>query len=501
MSRRQKVDQNARLVYVLLLYEADEDQAGFAALTRTSPGQVSLYVRGERRVPEEVLERAAVTTRFPVHLLRPARRAVRSFRVAARGWSRTDRAFAETLATDLLACTGEALEVILPAGKDTLPERVASASADQDREAAAELWQKLERRNARQRLALIEEVEAFRTWAMCELVSAKSVEMAPSSPAQAVELAELALRIARRCPGEEWLRQRAQGYAWFHLANARRATSDLPGSVAALAPAIRLWEAGASGDPGFFNETIVLALEANIRKAQRRFPEALKRIGEALEADRGDLRGKLLLTKAQIFRALGDVEASTEVLREAIPFIDEEREPRTALGVRCQLLLNLCLQNRAAEAAPLFGDVQRLAEQLGQEVDSVRVAALGALIAAGLGHAEEAEQAFEEARSRFASFEPPLAFDYALVSLDLGLLLLEQGRTAEVRELADEMAWIFSNQGVHREALAAVKMFCDAARSEAATVQMARRVIRFLHRSQHDPELKFEETDGRLSSA
>jgi hypothetical protein len=203
----------------------------------------------------------------------------------------------------------------------------------------------------------------------------------------------------------------------------------------------------------------------------------------------------LLLTKAQILRAQGEIEASTEVLREAIPCIDEERDPRTALGVRCQFLGNLCLQERAAEAAPYLREVEALAEQLGQEMDLVRVCFLGGAVAAGLGMAGEAEEAFEQARRRFADSSPPLAFDCALVSMELGLLLLKQGRLAEVRILASQMSWIFSSQGVQREALAALKLFCDAAREETATVDLARRVIRFLHRSQHDPELKFEEAE------
>jgi hypothetical protein len=37
--------------------------------------------------------------------------------------------------------------------------------------------------------------------------------------------------------------------------------------------------------------------------------------------------------------------------------------------------------------------------------------------------------------------------EYALVSLDLALLLLQQDRTAEVREISMEMAWIFREQG------------------------------------------------------
>jgi len=327
------------------------------------------------------------------------------------------------------------------------------------------------------------------------VVSAKSIDMAPSSPAQGLELAELALRIAELCAGDEWLRRRSQSYAWFHVANARRFTNDLPGCGAALATALKLWEAGASGDPGLFDETWVYWIEANIRKSQRRFPEALRRIDDALAADRGDLHGKLLLTKAQILGALGDIETSTEVLREATTYIDEQQEPRTALGVRCRFLVNLCLQDRAMEAVPYMRDVEELAERLQLEVDSMRVAALSGLIAAGIGRSEEAEEAFEQARRKFAALEPPLVLDYSLMCLHLALLLLAQDRTSEVRTLAVQMEKIFTHQGVHREALAAVQIFCEAAKREAATVELTRRVIRFLHRAEHDPSLKFEEAE------
>ncbi len=128
-------------------------------------------------------------------------------------------------------------------------------------------------------------------------------------------------------------------------------------------------------------------------------------------------------------------------------------------------------------------------------MDLVRVTFLGGLVAAGTGRAEEAEEAFEKARRSFASSHPPLVLDYALVSLELALLLLEQNRLSEVRTLADQMAWIFTQQGMQPEALAAIRIFCEAAGRKAATVELARRVIRFLDRSQHDPELKFEEVE------
>ena len=67
------------------------------------------------------------------------------------------------------------------------------------------------------------------------------------------------------------------------------------------------------------------------------------------------------------------------------------------------------------------------------------------------------------------------------------------GRTAEVREIAEEMLWIFKAQEVHREALAALRLFCEAAQQETATVALARQVERYLRRAQLDPGLRFEE--------
>jgi transcriptional regulator with XRE-family HTH domain len=368
--------------------------------------------------------------------------------------------------------------------------------ARQARDEARKLWARLERwESADQRIAVVEESPEFRTWALSELVAAKSIEAAPSSPAQALELAALARLIAEMCPCEELLRQRTEGYAWFHVANARRVTNDLRGSDAALGTATKLWEAGASGDPGYFDETIGYWIEAAIRRAQRRFTEAQQRIEGALAADRGHLRGKLLLSKAQILWALGDIDTSTEVLHEAIAHVDSEKDPRTALGVRCQFLLNLCLQGRAAEAAPRLPAVQSLAERLGQEMDLIHVGVLSARIAAGCGRVEEAEEGFERARRKFFSQTPRLVLDYAQVSMDLALLLLEQGRAEDAGTLANQMKWIFSSQGIEREALAALRVFCEAAWREVATVCLARRVILFLHQSRHDPGLKFQETE------
>jgi transcriptional regulator with XRE-family HTH domain len=356
----------------------------------------------------------------------------------------------------------------------------AEGEALQERTRALELWKTLASRQADERLALVEESPKLRSWALVELVAAKSIEAAPNSPAESLELSQLARHIAERCPGEETLRRRSEGYAWFHVANSRRATNDLRGSDAALATAARLWAEGAPGDPGFFDETMVFWITATIRKEQRRFSEARRRIEEALAADKRGLRGKLLLTKAQILGELGDIDASTEALREALPCVDAEKEPRTALGILCEYLRNLCWRGQALEALPGLRQAQALAERLGQEIDLLRVDYLSGIVAAGTGQIEEAEERFERVRRRFANHNPPLPLYCALVSLDLAQLLLEQGRTSEVAILANQMRWIFRSQDIHREDLAALRIFYAAALSETATVALARKVLRSL---------------------
>jgi tetratricopeptide (TPR) repeat protein len=231
-------------------------------------------------------------------------------------------------------------------------------------------------------------------------------------------------------------------------------------------------------------------LVANVRRAQRRFPEALERLAEAMATDRADLRARLLYTKAGVLVGLGDTEKATAALRETLPLIDAQREPRLALGVRFLFLRTLCLQGKAAEAEQSLDDVRIVAERQGKQVDLLRVTWLEGAIAAGLGRREEARQHFEHVRREFD--DRKMAFDYALVSLELALVLLEEGRTAEVRSLAEEMYWIFSDQKVPENALAALRVFCAAARREKATAELAQRVVRYLYRAQHDPELEFE---------
>jgi hypothetical protein len=51
---------------------------------------------------------------------------------------------------------------------------------------------------------------------------------------------------------------------------------------------------------------------------------------------------------------------------------------------------------------------------------------------------------------------------------------------------------IFEAQGVHQEALAALRLFYEAAKKEEATAALARRVAEYLRKARYNPELRFE---------
>jgi hypothetical protein len=62
---------------------------------------------------------------------------------------------------------------------------------------------------------------------------------------------------------------------------------------------------------------------------------------------------------------------------------------------------------------------------------------------------------------------------------------------ALVRELAEQMVPIFAAQDVHREALAALRLFVEAARADAAQLDLVADLRRYLRDAQADREHRF----------
>jgi len=118
-----------------------------------------------------------------------------------------------------------------------------------------------------------------------------------------------------------------------------------------------------------------------------------------------------------------------------------------------------------------------------------RAAAL--FLAFSPGKMEEAEPSFLDAWKGFVG--ESVGYDAARVSLDLALLYAEQGKTLELRQLAAEIQTIFSEEDVHREAIAALAFFEKAVRQDQATVEVIEDLSAFLERARSNPTLRFRQ--------
>jgi tetratricopeptide (TPR) repeat protein len=368
------------------------------------------------------------------------------------------------------------------AGEEMFKEqRTAAVPASEDRSEAQELWNRLQRyKTAAERQAIVLEVEDFWIWPFCELLCDESLKAAPDNADRALELAGLALAVAHLVSGDRTWCASLRRYAWAHLGNAFRVCGQLPIADTAFCCASDLEKAAGGDLTGLLSEARVLGFEASLRRDQRRLPEALHLLDRALLMDQGDLKPHLLINRANTLEETGEYEEAIVTLKQALSLIDSQREPLLLWNLCFNIAENLHQVGRPAEAGPFLRQVRQQAGGLGNDLNLLRFGWLEARIAAGLGNRSEAEACFERTRKAFLARR--IAYDAALVTLELAVLLLEQGRTAEVKAIAAELLPMFEAQNVAREALATVKLFCDAARRERLTAEMAERCLQDLRR-------------------
>ena len=374
--------------------------------------------------------------------------------------------------------------------RSELTRQLQAARARNSRQEADELWERLKRYPARDRRVLVEGALEFQTWALCERLCAESEKAAAADANRALELADLALRVAVLVPGEAGWRSRVQGYAWAHVGNARRVSGNLPSADEAFARFRKLWAAGGPGSAEPLDQGRVLDLEASLRKHHGRFEEALALHEEALARTNSHNSGYILLNMAFTLEQMGQYEPALDILAQAASLIDVKKQRRLLFALQFNKAVLLCHLGRHGEAEILLPDARELAVSLGNELDLVRTLWLAGRVAAGLNHVDEAITDLEQVRAEFAI--RGIGYDTALASLELAAIKLEQQRTAEVKILARQMTPIFQAQGVHREALAALALFCEAAERESATADLARRIVEYLQRARYDPGLRFE---------
>ncbi|HEX6864392.1 MAG TPA: tetratricopeptide repeat protein, partial [Thermoanaerobaculia bacterium] len=336
---------------------------------------------------------------------------------------------------------------------------------------AGQLWERIRSFPEDYQSAVVRAARELRTWALVERVCEESIAQASRDLNATAALTRLAREIAEWVEGPEEWRLRLQGFAGLHSANYLRVAGELQASEAAFEQAKRLWNQGSDPaeilDPGR-----PFDLEASLCRAQRRFEEALALLDQAERVGRG--RARILVNKGFTLEVMGHYEQALEVLREAGSLVDRDRAPRLWYNQRFNIAVNLCHLGRFSEAGDLLQQVREVATGLGDRIFLNRVTWLAGRVAAGQGRVEEAVAQLQSAHRGFLAQD--MGFDVSLALLEEAALRLDQGQAREVRALVRDLPQVFRSKGVHREAVAALRLFQEAAERETATAELARRV-------------------------
>lgn len=354
---------------------------------------------------------------------------------------------------------------------------------------AVELFGGLAKLNFARQVQQVEEDERLHHWGLCQLLLRKSTEALADEPARALCYAELATRISRQLSAAydiQWvldLRARALAY----VGNAQRVLGEVHSADVTLRLAEDTLGLSTSGNVKVQAE--VLAFRASLRRDQRLFADSLALCERALALFRevGHAAGvaKSLLQKAITREESGDLEGAILLLRASSGEIDRADDARLSAYARYNLLCCLLGAGHFEEAAALLEEVRERFEASALPLDRIRLGWAEGNVQAGCGALEAAEISLGAAQRAF--LDRGMAYDAALVALDLATLYSRQGRTAELKKLAQQLIPIFEARDVHREALASLLMFWRACEEERLTEELLRDLADALRKKRRQP--------------
>ncbi|HVG07586.1 MAG TPA: hypothetical protein VNM67_07755 [Thermoanaerobaculia bacterium] len=366
-----------------------------------------------------------------------------------------------------------------------------------ERAQGRELFEELARHPPARQLLMVSNSARFQSRMLCEILLEQAHEAGFREPARAVELARLGTAIVdclaeRRGEDGEGI-QGLRARAWAQLGNALRISSDHEGADQAFETATELL------DPVRVTPheiARVLDFEASLRRDQRRFAEATRLMDRVITIYRKlgqrSLLGRSLQQKSLICGESGDSDGEIALLRRALELLNPEEEPRIFLAARHNLISALCESGRPREAFALLFHTRPLYLKQGDRLNLLRLRWVEGAVSRGLLRYEQAAVAFREVREAF--LELGLDYDAALASLDLAEIYATQGRTADVRRLADEMLEVFRSRKIHREAMGALSVLQKAASMERAELVLVREVGSFFRQARNQPDLQFTPT-------
>jgi len=338
-----------------------------------------------------------------------------------------------------------------------------------------------------------EEAEALRGAPMVEVLAQLSFEERYRDPEKMVHLALLAKLAAENLDAQDYDPQVIadhQARAWAELGNAHRVHDELCQAIAAMATAEERLRRGTGN---LFLLARVADLRASLLNTQRQIPDACELLDGVSQLYRklgdGHLAGRALVSQGIYTDYDGDPAWALRLLREGLSLLDRERDPQLVTSTTENLLelMVRCGEFREAARALMESGLRQILA--GQPLNLFKLRWVEGQILLGLGKLHRAETAFREARAGF--LEHNQGYNAALAGLDLAAVWLEQGKTSQAKELAEDMLATFRKLGIQREALRAMDCLKRACEQESATPDLARQVGRFLRQLEREPQLRF----------
>lgn len=216
---------------------------------------------------------------------------------------------------------------------------------------------------ARQQLLLLNS-QRFRSWGFFELLIRTGWEETFRDPRRAEEVLELALEASQHLDDSFYgsnLLEDMRARVWGYIANTRRARRDFPSSEAAFGEAFQHLDRGTE-DP--MERAVIFDLEASLRRAEKRFEEAVQLSKRAIRVFRKageDHRvGRTLVNLSIAHSQMGDPAGAISLLQQASPLINRDRDPRLALYAMNNLADNLAMTGRFMEAQRVLSQARPL---------------------------------------------------------------------------------------------------------------------------------------------
>ncbi len=337
----------------------------------------------------------------------------------------------------------------------------ASRSLEAARASAPQLLSDLLRFAPERRQIVVCNSRRFHDLGLCELLLKESEAQWFRSGTMAKDHAELAVAVAETLEVKGHnprILADLRGRAWAYLGNAHKILTNYQSAERAFKNAEDHLQQG-TGSPT--EESLLLEFRISLLMRRRQLKEAEQLADRVARTYRqiGDthLQGRILIRKGLCRGQQDDPEAAIRHLRLGLRLVDQEADPRLVVTSKHNLANYLTQIGRMEEAAALIQEVRPFFMEWEDLLSLSRLLWIEAQIARSQNQLEVAETLLKEAGEYFVQEE--VAYDAAQVGLELAEIYALQGRTQELRKLAEELIPIFESREVYSEALAALAMF------------------------------------------